>query len=430
MMQPLFAPKQIEFIQNSNAMFNIAHGSVRSGKTVCTLFRFMKAVHDCPGTSIWMIGHTLETIFDNVIQLLFNSEQLKVFAPFCTWYPGRKELVFGSKSIYCLGAKDERAMGPIQGKTFDLCYCDEMTLYPESIVQMIITRLSMPHSQLFASMNPVQPSNVIKEKLINKAIEGDKKYYQLHFSVEDNIFLTEQYKDTLKETLTGLFYRRNYLGEWCLAEGSIFDFFDKDIHVVRRPPRPAEFFIAGVDYGTSNPTACVLVGYNSGRANGEGAHLWVEKEYYWDRSKAGRAKTPGELVRDLQNFFEGYYPRTIYIDPSAAALREEMKRANMHTKDADNDVYNGIVTMCNLVNEGSLSICVGCHNLIREIEGYVWDPAASKKGDDAPLKQADHAIDALRYAVRSFCAGKMSLKMPRNEGDDFGRTLGYQRSRF
>src|SRR5260221_7158845 len=143
---PPFSPKQVEFIQNSNSMFNIAHGSVRSGKTVGTLFRFMKAAHDCPGTNIWMIGHTLETIYDNAIKLLFDSDQLGIFRPFCTWYPGKRELVFGNKVISCLGAKYERAMGPIQCKTFDLCYCDEMTLYPESIVQMIITRLSMPHS--------------------------------------------------------------------------------------------------------------------------------------------------------------------------------------------------------------------------------------------------------------------------------------------
>lgn len=429
MTKPPYAPRQIEFVQNSNAKFNIAHGSVRSGKTVCTLFRFMKAVHDCPGTNIWMIGHTLETIYDNAIKLLFESEQLGIFRPFCTWYPGKRELVFGNKVISCLGAKDERAMGPIQGKTFDLCYCDEMTLYPESLIQMIITRLSMPHSQLFASMNPVQPSNIIKEQLIDRAIAGDKKFYQLHFTVDDNPYLTDEFKETLKQTLTGLFYRRNYLGEWCLAEGAIFDFFDKKLHVKQRPPRSAEFFIAGVDYGSSNPFACVLLGYNSGRAAGEGAHLWIEKEYYWDPKKGGRQKTNGEFVRDLQSFFDGYCPRTIYVDPSASALKEEMRRVNLHTKDADNDVYNGIVTMCNLINEGSLSICAGCHNLIREMEGYVWDPALSKKGEDAPLKQNDHAVDAMRYAVRSFCGGKQTLKLPKTDDPEFGRTLGH-RSRF
>lgn len=412
-----FSPKQVEFIRNADCEFNLAHGSVRSGKTVGVLYRFMQAVYECPGSSIWMIGHTLETIYDNVISLLFDSPQLGIFRPFCTWFPGKRELVFGDKRISCLGARDERAMGAIQGKTFDLSMCDEMTLYPESIIQMIITRHSMPHSKMYATMNPVQPSHIIKEQLINRAEAGDKKYYALHFSLDDNPYLTQSYKQTLKDTLTGLFYRRNYLGEWCLAEGAIFDFLDKQLHIVKRPPRAAEFWIAGIDYGTSNAFACVLLGYNSGRALQEGAHMWVEKEFYWDPKKMGRQKVNSEFVRDLEQFFDGYAVRTCYIDPSAEAFHLEMRKANMHVVHADNDVYNGIHKLTNVIKEGSLTICEGCTNLIREMESYVWDPKKSALGEDAPLKRDDHACDALRYAVASFMKGKTTLRIQTGEDD-------------
>jgi len=41
-----------------------------------------------------------------------------------------------------------------------------------------------------------------------------------------------------------------------------------------------------------------------------------------------------------------------------------------------------------------------CTNLIREIEGYVWDTRRSKADQpDRPLKKEDHAMDALRYLV-------------------------------
>lgn len=42
-----------------------------------------------------------------------------------------------------------------------------------------------------------------------------------------------------------------------------------------------------------------------------------------------------------------------------------------------------------------------CSNLVREIEGYVWDEKKARLGQDAPLKKNDHAVDALRYAVHS-----------------------------
>jgi hypothetical protein len=55
-------------------------------------------------------------------------------------------------------------------------------------------------------------------------------------------------------------------------------------------------------------------------------------------------------------------------------------------------------------------ICKCCHNLIKEIEGYVWDERAVKRGEDAPMKQRDHAVDALRYVIFSYFGKKTSLK--------------------
>lgn len=423
----MFSEKQKQFILQSKAPFNLAHGSVRSGKTVCSLFRFMQAVHECPGEGIWMIGHTLETVYHNIIRLLFESEQLKFFRHFCSWAPGSKQLKFGDKTIYCLGAKDEGAIGPIQGKTFDLCYCDEITLYPENVIQMIDTRLSNPHSQLFASMNPVQPTHIVKQ-WIDLAEKGDKKFYSLHFNLDDNPFLSQDYKDRLKQTLTGLFYRRNYLGEWCLAEGAIFDFLDRKIHIVRRPPQAAEFWIAGIDYGASNPFACVLVGVSTGRYGQSAPQMWVEKEYYWDPKKKGRQKTNSEFARDIQDFLGDYSVRSLYIDPSAASFKVELRKAGIHVVDADNDVYNGIMTLTNIIKEGSLVICEECTNLIREMEGYVWDPKKSERGEDAPMKQEDHACDALRYTIRTFLKGRTTLRNTNINNPDFGKTLGSQRS--
>ena len=38
------SPAQLRYIDNSKAQINLAHGSVRSGKTVCTLWKFMEAL--------------------------------------------------------------------------------------------------------------------------------------------------------------------------------------------------------------------------------------------------------------------------------------------------------------------------------------------------------------------------------------------------
>lgn len=397
MLEP-FSKKQLEFILNSQAHWNLAHGAVSTGKTVCSTFRFMQAVDQCPDSEIAMIGKTSTTIYNNVINLLFESNELNVFRPFCTWFPSKRELKFKDKTITTYGAKDEGATQLIQGRTLSLAYCDEMTLYPESFIHMLDTRLRKSYSMGFAAMNPSHPNHIIKQ-WIDKGLNGDKNYYSLHFTLDDMPFLTDDYKERVANSLSGLFYKRNYLGLWCLAEGSIFDFFDRSLHIVKRPPCAAEYWIAGIDYGTNNPFACLLIGVNTGRYTQTNKKMWVEKEYFWDHKKTGRQKTGSEYAKDVFEFLEPYNVKNIYIDPSAAAFKLDMQRLGLHTVDANNDVDNGIVMMTSEMKKGNVVICSECTNTIREIESYVWDTKSSDKGWDEPLKKDDHTVDALRYAI-------------------------------
>jgi PBSX family phage terminase large subunit len=263
---------------------------------------------------------------------------------------------------------------------------------------MIDSRLSNPWSKGIATMNPTYPDHILKN-WIDRGNEGDKNYYSLHFTLDDNPFVDEDYKNRLKNMSTGIFYKRNYLGLWCLAEGAIFDFFDTRIHTLNKPPLAAEYWIAGIDYGISNAFACVLIGVNTGVNTQTGKRLWVEKEYYWDSKKEGRQKLNSELAQDVYDFLEPYAIRAIYIDPSALAMKLELQRKGMHVIEADNDVYNGIEMMTNEMSKGNLFVLKDCKNLIREIQNYVWDTKKSKQGDDEPVKKADHAIDALRYCI-------------------------------
>lgn len=391
------APKQIEFILNSTAKWNFAHGSVRSGKTNASTFRFMQAVNACPDDNIWIGGKSSTTIFDNVISLILNSPQFSVFRPFCTWAPGKNILYFKDRAIKTVGIKDKGAIGHIQGKTMSLFLGDEMTLYPLEVLQMLDSRLSCPWSMGFGSMNPTYPSHIIKH-WIDSGVRGNKNYYSLHFTLDDNPFVPEDYKKRIANS-SGVFYRRNYLGEWCLAEGAIFDFFDSNFHVRKKAPRAAEYFVAGVDVGTSNAFACLVIGVSTGRYDQSGPIMWVEDEYFWDRTARGRAKTNLEYANDVQEFLGQYGVKQLYIDPSAAAMKEELRRKGFHPINANNDVYNGITHMVSEMRDGNLYILDRCTNTIREIESYVWDPKASERGEDEPIKKDDHCLDALRYAV-------------------------------
>ena len=403
-MMQLLSSKQEQFIAESTAKWNLAHGSVRTGKTIGSLVAFMTAVYFCPDSKIWMMGHTSGTIYHNAIRLLLEAnspdDPLIIFKPFLSWHAGSRQLKFRDKTIFTVGAGDNGAMAMIQGKTMSLVYCDEITLYPESIINMIDTRLSLPHSRGYATMNPSHPGHIVKQ-WIDKAMEGDKNYYQLHFTLDDNPFVDENYKQRIRDSSSGLFYKRHYLGLWCLAEGAIFDFFDRKINVVKRPPRAAEYYIAAIDYGTRNPFAALIIGVNTGRFTQTAPIMWAEKEYYWNPAKTERQKVNSEFAEDMIDFFADFCPKYIYLDPSAESFQLELRKRGLPALHANNEVEEGIRVTTSLMKMGNLFICEECDNLIREIESYVWDSKKSKEGVDEPLKKDDHAIDALRYAVNT-----------------------------
>jgi PBSX family phage terminase large subunit len=211
--------------------------------------------------------------------------------------------------------------------------------------------------------------------------------------------VSEEYKARIRNSLSGVFYKRNYLGIWCLAEGAIFDFFDTDVHVVDKPPFAADYWVAGIDYGVSNAFACVLVGISTGKHTGAGKCMWVEKEYTWDCKRTGRQKINSEFADDVQEMLEPYGVTQIYIDPSALSMKLELQRRGMGVISANNDVNYGIETMTAQMANGNLFVCAECKNLIREIQGYVWDTKKSSQGEDVPVKKGDHNVDALRYVM-------------------------------
>ena len=95
----------------------------------------------------------------------------------------------------------------------------------------------------------------------------------------------------------------------------------------------------------------------------------------------------------------------IFIDPSAASFRQELRerrvRGLAEAQDVDrfNSVADGIRRTAMLFSLGRLRIHRSCKGLIRELSGYVWDGKAQKMGEDVPAKVADHGPDALRYLV-------------------------------
>jgi len=85
------------------------------------------------------------------------------------------------------------------------------------------------------------------------------------------------------------------------------------------------------------------------------------------------------------------------LDPSAASFKAELKKRGYKVKKAKNDVANGIRFVSTCLNQLLILFMKECKNTEKEFSSYVWDSKASERGEDKPLKENDHCMDAVRY---------------------------------
>lgn len=380
---------QLDSYQNSDARINIFEGAVRAGKSFICMLRWLEFCRSGPPGPLLICGRTDKTIKRNIIlplqELVGNALNYSI---------GKGEVTLYNRLMYVVGANDERAEGKIRGSEFAGALIDEATLIPEGFFKMLLSRLSVEGAQLFASTNPDSPYHWLKTDYIDRVDELNLKVFS--FNIRDNPSLSETFIEQISREYEGLWYKRYIIGEWVLADGAVYDFFNEDYHVIQIPQSVADYYIVGVDYGTTNPCVFTLIGYNPGGY----PNMWLEKEFYYDSKKELRQKSDYEYVKDLQEFITGYNVKRIYIDPSAASLRQELRRNGVsNVADAVNDVLPGIRFTGQLLTNGTYKICANCTETLKEFSNYLWDSKASERGEDKPIKKNDHSMDAQRYAL-------------------------------
>lgn len=407
-----FSPKQKICFANSYSRINIAEGAVSSGKSHVMMYRFLDELRKGPmgdgnvGFDFMIGGKSESSVIRNVLRPLD-----KELGNILRFNHSQRFFELWGNRIYVVGANDERAEGKIRGWTLGGALIDEATLSPQSFFKMALSRLRVPGAKMLATTNPDSKFHWLKTDFIDKFADDSKELANFKFRLDDNPYLTDSYKQSLKKEYSGLWYRRFIEGEWVQAEGAIYDFFDHDIHSVKEAPTYAKYFCLGCDYGTKNAFAAVLVGFNDDHHPA----LWVEKEYYWDSQTMGYSKTDAEYAVDLRREFGGYPIKIIYLDPSAKSFETELKRARMPVKQAKNEVIDGIRCVATFLSQGDLVIKRNCTNLLKEFESYVWDEKSIRMGEDKPIKQRDHALDALRYVLFTHWGSKYSLKESKAE---------------
>jgi PBSX family phage terminase large subunit len=377
----------------------IADGAIRSGKTVFMIVAFVDdAMRRFNNQRFGICGKTVDSTVKNIITpyvgLNYAKEKYAI-----TWKRTDKLLVISDgdhENIFeVFGGKDESSFMLIQGRTLAGVLFDEVALQPQSFVEQALARCSVEGSRFWFNCNPDVPNHWFYQSWVQKPKEHNALH--LHFELEDNPSLSEKIINRYKTMYSGVFYRRYILGEWCVAEGLVYDFGEDNI--TEEIPKSGEYYLS-IDYGTMNPFSCGLWCVLGGKA------VRI-KEYYYSGRGEKVMKTDEEYCDEIDKLTKDYTITKVIVDPSAASFIASLRKRGYSVQKANNDVIDGIRRTSVYLKEGKILIHRNCADAIREFGLYRWD---DKSTEDKVIKENDHAMDEIRY----FCNTVLKHKFRQN----------------
>lgn len=206
-------------------------------------------------------------------------------------------------------------------------------------------------------------------------------------STRDNPYLAREFVTSLEQSYTGEFARQELEGEFISLEGLVYPMFREEIHIRQRNRSEFQTFALAMDEGYTNPAVILLFGMD-----GDG-RLHIFREFY------ETGKLQRDVVKTALAWWRDYACRMAAVDAAAAGLIADLRDVGIDAYPQKGRVLDGITLVQSYLkvqNDGKprLTIDPSCAATIGEFESYVW-----REGKDEPLKENDHAMDALRYFI-------------------------------
>lgn len=386
---PLLTEKQKEvykFDRDNIPRITICEGAVRSGKTHIDNFVWIKHVARFRnmGVKFIMTGSTIPSLKRNVL-----GDLDAIFGIDTSLNKSNEFQMFGN-TVACFGADRVDSYKPMKGFTAYGWYGNEVTEHHVNTIDQAFKRCSGPGARIFWDTNPSHPKHHIKKQYIDRDGErltnGRIHIKSWHFVLDDNMFLTEEYKESLKRsTPTGMWYDRDILGLWVSAEGMIYKDFNYEVHVIDKEPGLLHDFFCGVDWGYNHYGVIGVYG------KGSDGSIFRIMEY------AAQEKTIDYWIDIAKEIKKTHGNIPFYCDPARPDYINEFGKAGISAIAAINDVVPGITYCAGLLKKQQFFVVRSKSKLwLDQIYTYRWREGL---GAEAPIKENDDAMDESRYAL-------------------------------
>lgn len=416
-------PKQKAFIRAGEREV-LYSGAYRAGKSLALCLKALYRVAGQPAAREALVRKHLVTLKATTLRTLLEGDgDTPPILPHGQYDHNKSEKVIrvrGGGEIVYFGLDDPTKIGSYSLSGIGV---DEATELNEDDYSALRGRISLKiagmSNQLYSACNPAAPSHHLCKRF---GLGGG------HVAAPGTAAIVTRMADNAAnlpadyiadaQTWTGIRKQRYVDGLWVASDGLVYDLWNRDTHVRSSASAPTRV-VCGVDDGYTNPFVVLR-----GEVDGDG-RLHIAREVY----KSGLLM--GGKLAALRNMAAG--AEAVVIDPSAADLIAEARNDGLPVIAAENAVTDGIgrvLRRLEVAGDGGprLTVHPSCENMIREMEVYEWK--TSKTGmRDAPVKEHDHAADALRYLVgyldpvNSSIGACLSPDVPRPTAPAENRTL-------
>ncbi len=388
----IYTPKQQDIYRrcvNDDWFMLINHGAKRSGKTVLNNDLFLqelirvRQIADDLGVDKPMYilsGATLGTIQNNILNELTNKYGIE--------FKFDKHNNFTLFGVYVIQAGHSTIshLDKIRGMTAYGAYVNEGTLANEEVFDEIRSRCSGDGARILVDTNPDHPEHWLLKDYIQNT---DKSILSYSFTLDENTFLSERYKQNMKNTTpSGMFYERNIDGKWLSGDGIVYSDFDINKHTIKQAELSKIKMVrhfAGVDWGYEHYGAIVIIGVDA-----DGKRYVIEEH-------AHQHKDIDQWVAIAKEVKAKYGNIPFYADSARPEYVVRFSKERLNTSNAVKTVILGIETVATLMKTDKFFIDYDNSPRFRqEIYNYIWH-----KTKDEPKQEFDDVMDAIRYAILS-----------------------------
>ncbi|MBK9974099.1 MAG: hypothetical protein IPP14_04920 [Planctomycetes bacterium] len=275
-----------------------------------------------------------------------------------------------------------------------LALCEAAHLDNDTVDRVLRPRLTTRQGRLLVTTTP-RGQNWVHRSYLH-ALQGEP-WRAFRFPTWRNPLIPPTEIALARTDLPADVFDEQFGGEFMARSGRVYSDFDPALHVARNLCAPAgSLVVRGIDYGFTNPTACVWVAQDK-----QGQLLVLHELYLTQQTSNDLAPQIAAVDASLRK--QGLLIGPAYADPSGPGQSETLRRLGLNVGRADNEVLAGIdlvrAALKRRTNgQPGLRMDSRCVNLLREIESYTWLPAPASQ-ERVPQPQYNHALDALRYAV-------------------------------